>query len=213
MGRRTVTEEEKTRKAFFKELLREHPIQTGQDLNTLVREFVSSVIGDGLEAELDEELGYSKYDYKNKQTDNSRNGSYEKTLHTSYGDTEIKVPRDRQGEFEPQLVKKHQNTLTQDMEEKIISMYAKGMTTGDMESHVRELYGLELSDSTISRITDKILPLPVSGSSALLRASMRSYSLTPSIIMSGRKSASSRRLCTSAWASTWRAERISLACG
>lgn len=64
-------------------------------------------------------------------------------------------------------MKKHQNTLTQDMEEKIISMYAKGMTTGDMESHVRELYALELSDSTISRITDKerYCPLPASGSS------------------------------------------------
>lgn len=159
MGRKQLTEEEKARKDLFKEFLKEYPIKDGQDLNALVREFVSDIIGDGLEAELDEELGYSRYDYKNKQTENSRNGSYEKTLHTSYGDTDIKVPRDRQGEFEPQLVRKHQNTLTQDMEEKIISMYAKGMTTGDMETHVRELYGLELSDSTISRITDKILPV------------------------------------------------------
>lgn len=159
MGRKRITEEEKARQSLFREFLKEHPIRDGQDLNALVREFVSSVIGDSLEVEMEEELGYSKYDYKNKQTDNSRNGSYDKTLHTSYGDTDIKVPRDRQGEYEPQLVKKHQNTLTQDMEEKIISMYAKGMTTGDMETHVRELYGLELSDSTISRITDKILPI------------------------------------------------------
>ena len=159
MGRKAISEEEKARKGLFKEFLREYPIRDGQDLNVLVREFVSSVIGDSLEAELDEELGYSKYDYKNKLTTNSRNGSYEKTMHTSYGDTDIKVPRDREGEFEPQLIKKHQNTLTQDMEEKIISMYAKGMTTGDMETHVRELYGIELSDSTISRITDKILPV------------------------------------------------------
>ena len=159
MGRKQLTEEEKSRKSLFKEFLKEYPIKDGQDLNALVREFVSDIIGNGLEAELDEELGYSRYDYKNKQTNNSRNGSYEKTLHTSYGDTDIKVPRDRQGEFEPQLVKKYQNTLTQDMEEKIISMYAKGMTTGDMEAHVRELYGLEISDSTISRITDKILPV------------------------------------------------------
>ena len=159
MGRKTITEEEKARQALFREFLKEYPIKDGQDLNALVREFVSSIIGDSLDAELEGELGYSKYDYKNKQTENSRNGSYDKTLHTSYGDTDIKVPRDRQGEYEPQLVKKHQNTLTQDMEEKIISMYAKGMTTGDMETHVRELYGLELSDSTISRITDKILPI------------------------------------------------------
>ena len=80
-------------------------------------------------------------------------------MHTSYGDMEIDIPRDRKGEFEPQIVKKYQNTVTQDMEEKIISMYAKGMTTNDIESHMRELYDIEISDSTISRITDKILPI------------------------------------------------------
>ena len=72
---------------------------------------------------------------------------------------EIDVPRDRKGEFEPQIVKKYQNTVTQDMEEKIISMYVKGMTTNDIESHMRELYDIEISDSTISRITDKLLPI------------------------------------------------------
>ena len=112
-----------------------------------------------LDQELDEELGYSKYDYRNKETDNSRNGYSQKTLHTSYGDMEIDIPRDRKGDFEPQVVKKYQNSITQDMEEKIISMYAKGMTTADIESHMRELYDIDISDSTISRITDKILPI------------------------------------------------------
>ena len=69
---------------------------------------------------------------------------------------EIDIPRDRKGDFEPQVVKKYQNSITQDMEEKIISMYAKGMTTADIESHMRELYDLEISDSTVSRITDKM---------------------------------------------------------
>ena len=72
---------------------------------------------------------------------------------------ELDIPRDRKGEFEPQIIKKYQNTITQDMEEKIISMYAKGMTTADIESHMRELYDIDISDSTISRITDKILPI------------------------------------------------------
>ena len=80
-------------------------------------------------------------------------------MHTSYGDMEIDIPRDRKGEFEPQIVKKYQNTVTQDMEEKIISMYVKGMTTNDIESHMRELYDIEISDSTVSWITDKILPI------------------------------------------------------
>ena len=112
-----------------------------------------------LDQEMDEELGYSKYDYRNKETDNSRNGHSQKIMHTSYGDMESDIPRDRKGEFEPQIVKKNQNTVTQDMEEKIISMYAKGMTTNDIESHMRELYDIEISDSTISRITDKILSI------------------------------------------------------
>ena len=89
----------------------------------------------------------------------SRNGHSIKTMHTSYGDMEIAIPRDRNGEYEPQLIKKYQNTVTQDVEEKILSMYAKGMTTGDIESHMQELYDIDVSDSTISRITDKILPI------------------------------------------------------
>lgn len=69
------------------------------------------------------------------------------------------IPRDRNGDYEPRLIKKYQNAVTQDMEEKILSMYAKGMTTGDIESHMRELYDIDISNSTISRITDKILPI------------------------------------------------------
>lgn len=101
----------------------------------------------------------SRYDYKNKNTDNSRNGHSSKTLRTSFGDVEVSVPRDRQGEFEPQLLKKNQTSISQDIEEKILSMYAKGMTTSDIETHIRDIYGVEVSDTTVSRITDKILPI------------------------------------------------------
>lgn len=130
-------------------------VKDGTAVNSIMRDMMSII----LEGALDEELGYSKYDYRNKETSNSRNGHSQKTMHTSYGDMDIDIPRDRNGEFEPQIVKKYQNTVTQDMEEKIISMYAKGMTTSDIESHMRELYDLDISDSTISRITDKILPI------------------------------------------------------
>ena len=139
--------------------LKDNPIRDGNDVNAMVREMMSVILEGALDGELDEELGYSKYDYRNKDTDNSRNGYSRKTMHTSYGDMELDIPRDRNGEYEPRVVKKYQNTLTQDMEEKIISMYAKGMTTGDIESHLRELYGIDVSDSTISRITDKVLPI------------------------------------------------------
>src|SRR5699024_2667072 len=82
-----------------------------------------------------------------------------KTLRTSFGDVEVSVPRDRKGEFEPQVLKKGQTSISQDVEEKILSMYAKGMTTSDIEAHIRDIYGISVSDSTISRITDKILPI------------------------------------------------------
>ena len=94
-------------------------IKDGSDVNSIMRDMMSIILEGTLDAEMDEELGYSKYDYRNKDTENSRNGYSKKTMHTSYGDMDINVPRDRKGEFEPQVVKKYQNTVTQDMEEKI----------------------------------------------------------------------------------------------
>ena len=124
-----------------------------------LKEMVGEVLENGLEAELDDELGYSKYDYRNKNTKNNRNGYSRKTLKTSGGFVEIAVPRDRNGDFEPQLIKKKETTLSGDIEEKIISMYAKGMTTNDISAHIEDIYGIEVSDSLVSRITDKILPV------------------------------------------------------
>ncbi len=96
-------------------------IKNGMDVNSIMRDMMSVL----LEGALNEELGYSKYDYHNKETDNSRNGHSKKTMHTSYGDMDISISRDRKGESEPQLIPKYQNTVTQDIEEKILSMYAK----------------------------------------------------------------------------------------
>ena len=159
MPRRKRTPEEIARKAKVRELMQELDINDMSDINALFKEFVGDILENGLEAELDDELGYSKYDYRNKDTDNSRNGHSTKTMKTSFGEVDIAVPRDRKGEFEPQLVKKQQTSLSGDIEEKILSMYAKGMTTRDIDAHIREIYGLEVSDSTVSRITDKILPV------------------------------------------------------
>ena len=159
MSRRKRTPEEIARKTKVRELLQELDINDMSDINALFKEFVGDMLENGLEAELDDELGYSKYDYRNKDTDNSRNGHSTKTMKTSFGEVDIDVPRDRKGEFEPHLVKKQQTRLSGDIEEKILSMYAKGMTTRDIDAHIREIYGLEISDSTVSRITDKILPV------------------------------------------------------
>ena len=150
---------EKERKDNLRNIMKGLGVKNFDDLKDVFKMMVGEMLENGLDGELDDELGYTKYDYRNKEGNNSRNGYSKKTIKTSFGETEIKVPRDRDGEFEPQLVKKNQTTLTGDIEEKIISMYANGMTTSDIEAHIRDIYGLECSDTTISRITDKILPV------------------------------------------------------
>ena len=150
---------EQERKENLRNIMKGLDVKNFEDLKDVFKLMVGEMLENGLEGELDDELGYTKYDYRNKDGENSRNGYSKKTLKTSFGETEIKVPRDRDGEFEPQLVKKNKATLTGDIEEKILSMYAKGMTTSDIETHIQDIYGLECSDSTISRITDKILPV------------------------------------------------------
>jgi len=140
-------------------LLQQFDVNSMQDINDLFKDMIGAFLENGLEGELDDHLGYTKYDYRNKSTDNCRNGTSSKKLKSSYGEIDIDVPRDRKAEFEPELVKKQQTSISGDIEEKIISMYAKGMTTSDIESHIKEIYGLSVSDSTISRITDKILPV------------------------------------------------------
>ena len=157
--KRNESPERQALREMMGEYLKDNPVKNGKDINSIMREMMSVILEEALDGELEEELGYSKYDYKNKNTKNSRNGYSQKTIHTSYGDMDLDIPRDRTGNFEPQVIKKYQNSITQDMEEKILSMYAKGMTTNDIESHLNELYGIEVSDSTISRITDKVLPI------------------------------------------------------
>lgn len=153
------TPEENARRSKIRELLDMRNITSMDDIQNLFKETIAEFMEDGLETELDDELGYSRYDYCNKNTENSRNGHSSKTLRTSLGDVEVAVPRDRKGEFEPQLLKKNQTSISQDIEEKILSMYAKGMTTGDIEAHIQDIYGVDVSDTTVSRITDKILPV------------------------------------------------------
>jgi len=110
-------------KAAIREMMREYlknngiSIKNGTDVNSVMRDMMSVLLEGALDEELNQGLGYSKYDYRKKDTDNSRNGYSSKTMHTSYGDMEIAIPRDRKGEYEPQLIKKYQNTITQDMEE------------------------------------------------------------------------------------------------
>lgn len=133
-------------------------LKTADDVNGFVKDLVGPVLQEMLEAEMDNHLGYEKHSVVGDNTGNSRNGYSEKTLKTGFGPSKIQVPRDRSGNFEPVAVKKYQTT-TSDIEQKIISMYAKGMTTRDIHEHMHQIYGVDVSAGMVSSITDKILPM------------------------------------------------------
>ena len=142
MSKRNRDPEREAKREKMSNLLQELKVSSMEDIHDLFKEMIGTFLENGLEGELDEELGYSKYDYKNKSTDNSRNGTSPKKVRSSYGEIDLNVPRDRKGEFEPELIKKQQTSISGDIEEKILSMYAKGMTTSDIETHIRDIYGL-----------------------------------------------------------------------
>lgn len=142
----------------LRELIKEFGgIKSMDDVQEFVKSLTAETIQTALDAELESELGYSKYDYKNKQTDNSRNGHSKKTVQGALGEMEIEIPRDRNGEFEPELVKKHQTDVSA-IEDKIIFLYSQGTSTRDIQRTMREMYGIEVDDSRVSKITDKLLP-------------------------------------------------------
>lgn len=128
------------------------------DVQEMLKNLFKGTVEAMLEGEMEEHLGYEKSSAAGRNTGNSRNGYGTKVIKSEMGETEIRVPRDRNGEFEPQLIEKRQ-TRTEDLENRVLAMYSKGMTTRDIEDHLRDIYGVEASASMISRITDKIMPV------------------------------------------------------
>lgn len=122
----------------------------------LLKKLTAALVEKALSAEMAEHLGYEKHEVSGRGSGNSRNGTSEKTLKTESGEMPIEVPRDRNGSFEPQLVKKHQ-THFDGFDEKIISMYARGMTVREIQGHLHELYGVEVSPDLISRVTSAVI--------------------------------------------------------
>jgi transposase-like protein len=148
----------KQQKSLMRQLIEERGIKDLKGVQDMVKELTSGLIQEVMDAELEDELGYSKYDYKNKQGSNSRNGSYSKTVSSSQGPVELKVPRDREGEYAPEIVKKGQMDISA-IEDKILFLYSQGSSTRDIERAMQEMYGIEVDATRVSRITDKILPL------------------------------------------------------
>ena len=145
-----------------KEILRnyvaEQNFKNPNDVLAAMKELFKEVLQEALEAEMDTQLGYDKYDVTEKQTLNSRNGYSKKTIKTQLGAVELNIPRDRNGEYEPKIVPKYQRNVT-GIEDKIIGLYAAGMTTRDITEQVKNLYDVEISAEMVSNITNRIIPV------------------------------------------------------
>jgi len=137
------------------QLLEEYDIETAEDIQEALKDLLGGTIKEMMETEMDEHLGYEKS--ARSDNDDYRNGYKSKRVNSSYGSMDISVPQDRKATFNPQIVKKRQKDIS-DIDQKIISMYAKGMTTRQISETIDDIYGFEASEGFISDVTDKILP-------------------------------------------------------
>ena len=140
---------------IIQQLLQEYDIETAEDIQDALKDLLGGTIKEMMEAEMDEHLGYSKSE--RSDNDDYRNGYKSKRVNSSYGAMELDVPQDRKSTFEPQVVKKRQKDIS-DIDQKIISMYTKGMTTREISETIEDIYGFETSEGFISDVTDKIMP-------------------------------------------------------
>ena len=140
---------------IIQQLLQEYDIETAEDIQDALKDLFGGTIKEIMEAEMDDHLGYQKSE--RSDSDDYRNGYKSKRVNSSYGSMDIDVPQDRKSTFEPQIVKKHQKDIS-DIDQKIISMYANGITTRQISETIEDIYGFETSEGFISDVTDKILP-------------------------------------------------------
>lgn len=145
-------------KEQLRELIKEKHLVTADDVQNMLKEMFADTLQEMLEAELDTELGYPKNGSKPEGGSNRRNGHTKKSVRSQYGELDIDVPRDREGDFEPMVVRKHQKDVA-GIEEQILALYAKGVTVRDIQAHLNQLYGIEVSPTLISNVTNRIMPL------------------------------------------------------
>ena len=143
------------KRSIIQQLLQEYDIQSAEDIQEALKDLLGGTIKEMMEAEMDEHLGYQKS--QRSDSDDYRNGYKSKRVNSSYGTMDIQVPQDRKSTFEPQVVRKRQKDISS-IDQKIISMYAKGMTTRQISETLEDIYGFEASEGFISDVTDKILP-------------------------------------------------------
>jgi len=143
-------------KEILKLLQENYDINTAQDLSSALKDMFKGALQEMMNAEFDSSMGYSKYDKKSEKT-NYRNGTTKKKLKSEFGEFEFETPRDRNGEFEPQIVPKNTRDVS-GIEDKIISLYGRGLTTREINEQIQDLYGIEVSATMVSNITDQIIP-------------------------------------------------------
>ncbi|WP_278244539.1 IS256 family transposase [Ruminiclostridium josui] len=143
------------KKNIIASLLQEYDIKTAEDIQEALKDLLGGTIQSMLEAEMDQHLGYEPYERSNNT--NYRNGKKSKSIQSTYGKMEIDVPQDRECSFEPQIVKKRQKDISS-IDQKIIAMYARGLTTRQISDQIEEIYGFEVSEGMVSDITNKLLP-------------------------------------------------------
>lgn len=136
-------------------LINEYDIKSAEDIQDALKDLLGGTVQSMLEAEMDNHLGYEPYE--RSENSNARNGRKSKTIRSKYGEMEIDVPQDRESSFEPQIVKKRQKDISQ-IEEKIIAMYAKGLSTRQISEQIEDIYGFEVSEGLVSDVTNKLLP-------------------------------------------------------
>lgn len=144
-------------KEQIRKYIKEGNLKDLKDVQSMVKDLFASTMQEMLEAELDTHLGYAKHDTKNKQTDNSRNGHSHKSVESELGEIELEIPRARKSDFEPVIVKKHQKRMPS-IEDQVIALYARGVSTRDIQAHLHQIYGMEISPTLVSNLTDRLLP-------------------------------------------------------
>lgn len=145
-------------KEVLRNYIKEQNFTSADEVLVAMKEMFRDILQEALESEMDTQLGYDKYDISEKETQNSRNGYSKKTVKSELGPIELNIPRDRNGEFEPRIVPKHQRSVT-GIEDKVMALYAAGMTTRDIAEQVKNLYDVEISAEMVSNITNRIIPV------------------------------------------------------
>ena len=150
MGKQKIKNEE-----IANLILENYDIQSPLDIQEALKDIFKDSLQTAMNAEFEDHMGYERYDNKTEKT-NYRNGYSDKSVHSSFGDVDLQIPRDRNGEFDPQIVPKHKRDVS-DIEKKVIALYGKGMSTRDINDAIHDIYGIEISATMVSKITDQVI--------------------------------------------------------